>query len=1104
MQYKRSTSTIGFKTRNTVNESKEIASRATALDKQRKEIVKEFAATSSDQLSDMQRIDGLRTRIDNYEIANREEFTKAFTGLLDTAARDLGKPYIDSKRQEGIDLHRRYEAGDEEAIALVDLNEKQIAELDEKLLELQKAAEMKGQELDKLALQEEQVSLENKYRALNIRKLGPNIAYGYTKASLTEGAEGFMPWFMNATRTRTDQIPGEDFTVADYDKLTKSAQRDAVEDYLLNEYIEQVNANIGATPKIVESYLTKSVMKQLNNWKSSKLSDEEQTFASQQIEGYKTNIFTDAKKFTADDNKDIEGSKKNLVKSIETYGVLGPSAHFRAGTSGSSNVATKEGIIDTVKAIFDEIDDPNDIESLREFFATTKIKIGNLGTKTLEEHYPLDFKLDDIIFDEEEKRAQKAENTQKILKKQFKEEEHQLKKLLALGPDDGGISQTEFENRVLGMDKKYANWYEYETSITTLREYVPSYFTPSKSHQIASKALKEEKFIPFETYLELHPSVKADYKDKVDFDDFINTPASTQKLETFKDDIDSALDLVYVNESVNPSIKSKDPRLSAVKTYALNTIPSIALQLKKQSNTEAPVQDFYEAAFQIVRDDILNARNAASTYFIDGSDNFNTKLLNNAGFNTDKISVTFNDKVRDTKENLLNAYKIINSNNGDAFTMEGVQLFGKMNDKQAEAFFTPKKNDAGQIVGLNGHFMEIQKFDPYNRDAYTLFNLARESYGLDPIDFSEALPNSVIEMQNKLKNASPAIKALFKTGDMKSIARGFEKLNIVHLPTLTDAIVSHIPIDEVVIPTNVLTEILGRDNVNFTLDDYNSSIETKNQVIRIHVNDLLKQASTLSANKHVVVRMVATAITGDNMSNWVSTTNDPIGTKVLNTYLTGTVEGNNGEGNVDISNYNKVIFSSQEIKALATPVTLEDLDNQLNALDNEIPSKYIQKYFIIQNGKEIEVSEDTPGARTLPFLVKYNEEWGIHKEKVDKLKAQKRVIEAIREPGQILWGIDQRSDAFSKQLMYDIRAVISDERYNALQQKVDSMNLGYKSNERPIEDPLALIPKYKKGVSSYRQEFFNLLLQEPEFFMSEEPDTTVTKKEKVQTSVRRK
>ena len=201
---------------------------------------------------------------------------------------------------------------------------------------------------------------------------------------------------------------------------------------------------------------------------------------------------------------------------------------------------------------------------------------------------------------------------------------------------------------------------------------------------------------------------------------------------------------------------------------------------------------------------------------------------------------------------------------------------------------------------------------------------------------------------------------------MKSTARGFEKLNIVHLPTLTDAIVSHIPIDEVVIPPNVLTEILGRENVNFTLDDYNSSIETKNQVIRIHVNDLLKKASTMSNNKHVVVRMVATGITGDEMSNWISSTNDPIGTSVLNTYLTGTVEGNNGEGNVDISNYNKVIFDSQEIKTLATPVTIDELNNQLNALDNEVPSKFIQRYFIVQDGKRIDVPEGTPGAQTLP------------------------------------------------------------------------------------------------------------------------------------------
>ena len=1091
MQYKKSTSTIGFKSRSTVNEAKDLASKATALDKQRRETVKEFAATSSDQLKEMQRIDGLRTQIDNYEISNLKEFNKAFTGLIDTAATELGGRYIAAKNQEGIDLHRRYEAGDEEAIAIINGNEQQIAELDEKLAELQKAAELKGQELDKAALAEERVSLENKLRALNIRKLGTNVAYGFSQAALVEGAEGFMSWFMDATRTRNDQIPGEEFTVADYDKLTNSVQRDQVEDYLLNEYIEKVNANIGASSKLVNSFLTKSVVKQLTKWKSGKLAEDEQNFANDQLEGWKTNIFTNAKKFTADDNKDIEGSRLKLTQAIETYAELGPSAHFRAGTSGSSNAATKNGIIDTVEAIFDETDDANDIESLREFFATTKVSIGNLGTKTLEEHFPADFNLNDIILKSEVKRAEQANGRQLLLKKQFKEEEHQLKELLALGPDDGGIDQTEFEVRLLAMDKKYANWYEYDTSVNTLRTFVPEYVTPSKSHQIASKALKEDDFISFKTYLQLHPSVREEYKDKVDFDKFVNTPASTQKLETYKEDIDSALDLVYVNDSTNPSIKGKDPRLTAVKTYALNTIPSVALKLKKASNTEAPVQDFYDQAFQIVRDDILNAKDSASTYFIDSNETFNERLLQKAGFPTEKISVEFNEKVKFTEENLVKAYKIINSTNGDAFSMKDVQLFGEMNEAQAEAFFQPKKNSDGKIVGLNAHFMEIQKYDPYNRDAYTLFNLARKSYGLKEIDFTEALPNSVIELQNKIKNASPAIKALFKTGDMKSIARGFEKLNIVHLPTLTDAIVSHIPIDEVVIPPNVLTEILGRENVNFTLDDYNSSIETKNQVIRIHVNDLLKKASTMSSNKHVVVRMVATGLSGNDMSDWISSKNEILGTRVLNTYLTGTVEGNNGEGNVDISDYNKVIFDSQEIKTLATPVTIEQLNNQLNALDNEVPSKYIQRYFIIQDGKRIDVPEGTPGAQTLPFLSKYNEDWGIHKEKVDKLNSQKNVIEAIRNPGRILWGINQRNDAYSNQLMYDIKAVIGDDRYKALQQKVDSMNLGYKSNEKATE---GFITRYKKGTAPYAQAFFDLLLQEPEFFISEEPEVTTTKR----------
>ena len=1092
MQYKKSTSTIGFKSRSTANEAKELASKATALDKQRRETVKEFAATSSDQLKEMQRIDGLRTRIDNYEISNLQQFNKAFTGLIDTAATELGGRYIAAKNQEGIDLHRRYEAGDEEAIAIIDGNEKQIAELDEKIAELQKAAEAKGQELDKIALQEERVSLENKLRALNIRKLGTNVAYGFSQAALVEGAEGFMPWFMDATRTRNDQIPGEEFTVADYDKLTSSKERDQVEDYLLNEYIEKVNANVGASSKLVNSFLTKSVVKQLTKWKSGKLAEDEQNFANDQLEGWKTNIFTNAKKYTADDNKDIEGSKLKLTQALETYAELGPSAHFRAGTSGSSNAATKTGIIDTVTAIFDETDDSNDIESLREFFATTKISIGNLGTKTLEEHFPADFNLNDIIFKSEVKRAEKSNAQQTLLKKQFKEESHQLKELLALGPEDGGIDQTEFETRILGMDKKYSNYYEYDTEIATLRTFVPQYLTPSKSHQAAAKVLETDNYIPFKTYLELHPSVREEYKDKVDFDNFINTPASTAKLEVFKKDIESSLDLVYVKDAVNPGIRSGDPKLAAAKVYALNSIPSVALQLKKASNTEAPIEDFYEEAFKIVRDDILSARtNTASTYFIDGKGNFNDKFLQRLDFNPSITAKDFNKKIELTKESIEDAYKIINSHNGDAFSMEGVQLFGEMSKDQAQQFFQPKKNDAGEIVGLNSQFMTIQKFDPYNRDAYTLFNLARKSYGLDPIDFSEALPNSVIEMQNKLKNASPAIKALFKTGDMKSIARGFEKLNIVHLPTLTDAIVSHLPIDEVVIPPNVLTEILGRENVNFTLDDYNSSIETKNQVIRIHVNDLLKKASTMSSNKHVVVRMVATGLSGNDMSDWISSKNELLGTRVLDTYLTGTVEGNKGEGNVDISNYNKVIFDSQEIKTLATPVTIDELNNQLNALDNEVPSKFIQRYFIVQDGKNIDVPEGTPGAQTLPFLSKYNEEWGIHKEKVDKLNAQKNVIEAIRNPSGILWGINQRNDAFSNQLMYDIKAVIGDNRYNALQQKVDGMNLGYKSNEKATE---GFITRYKEGTAPYAQAFFNLLLQEPEFFISEEPEVTTTKR----------
>ena len=89
----------------------------------------------------------------------------------------------------------------------------------------------------------------------------------------------------------------------------------------------------------------------------------------------------------------------------------------------------------------------------------------------------------------------------------------------------------------------------------------------------------------------------------------------------------------YQIEKTNKGLKEFETllRSHAAKGNCLLKGP-LKKQLKKQSNTEAPVEDFYEQAFQIVRDDILNARNATSTYFIDGKDNFNDKLLNDAGF----------------------------------------------------------------------------------------------------------------------------------------------------------------------------------------------------------------------------------------------------------------------------------------------------------------------------------------------------------------------------------------------------------------------------------------------------------------------------------------
>ena len=204
MSYKRSTTFTGYKNR-TVDKTDVVdqINKAKVLDTQRKETVKEFGQQATNQVTEMTRLSDLEAKADKYELENLAKFSKALTTALDVGAKTLGVEYIKRERQEGLDNHRDALGGDEEALAKTALDAKQLAEIETRLKELELE---KGRALSEVEKTNLTMSLEERFRLENAKKFGTNFAYGYQKATLQEGAKGFMPWFQTEITTSKETV----------------------------------------------------------------------------------------------------------------------------------------------------------------------------------------------------------------------------------------------------------------------------------------------------------------------------------------------------------------------------------------------------------------------------------------------------------------------------------------------------------------------------------------------------------------------------------------------------------------------------------------------------------------------------------------------------------------------------------------------------------------------------------------------------------------------------------------------------------------------------------------------------------------------------------
>ena len=86
---------------------------------------------------------------------------------------------------------------------VMDWMERWIRQIETRLKELETE---RGQALSEVEKNNITMSMEERFRLENAKKYGTNFAYGYQKATLLEGAKGFMPWFQTEITTSEETI----------------------------------------------------------------------------------------------------------------------------------------------------------------------------------------------------------------------------------------------------------------------------------------------------------------------------------------------------------------------------------------------------------------------------------------------------------------------------------------------------------------------------------------------------------------------------------------------------------------------------------------------------------------------------------------------------------------------------------------------------------------------------------------------------------------------------------------------------------------------------------------------------------------------------------
>ena len=946
MAYKRSTQATGFKVRATPDVSKEINSQAKQMEANRVSAVKDMERQSKGQVVEMQRQDTLATARDKYELGNLSKFSKTLNKFLQASGEEVGKHMVATAQLEGVNLRRKVNAGDEEAIAKVELNEQQLAEIEKKIAKQKEITSKAGDEFDARA---EEATLTQKYRALNLRKLGYNVAYGYTKASLGEARKGWQPWFLNQTKDNGEysndvlEFPVKEdgkeniirIRVGDYEDLIDTDQKKAIENYLADKYV--VNNSAGASPLVVDKYMTKGIYEDLAKYRVKQLGLEVKEQAQLEIKDRQHAVYSevDGDIFDEDNTEGLDAALTDIL-------VNGSSSQRRLQGTELPNVANKKDIMAVLENSF-SIADPENGADLLEHLSEKKFTIPGLGTKTLEEHFPT---LDLATLYASAKDKARI-NREKV--KNAKLEELDGKITEAIVQRRNGGTQADFDTALAELNVPYFTSLnaQFEEKISNARDYKPEFLTEKAARNDAINIIEEHGEITLEQAQKYPPKIREEFEDKiVDKRIFSEGYVQDQFLKKITE-VQGVLAKIYGTEKTNDI---EGYSLGRAKEAVKSAIQKKAIELRSLPEYEGQNElQLLNTATSMINQEIQEGQtDPNSKWYVDPEGGFS-----HFKFQTHE-NTNLEPKLAQQRALFANAERQINSSTADILSTK------KLTTEPEDLELLGTTNTPSKLI------QQLASIDPQGRSSFEILNAQRKLHNLPPV----TIPPEYKTLIDKVKLQPKEVLEDIRSGDPKRVTRALNSMGVTDLRTLHSSLVQE---GITIIPENQIDSVLGEMGISRA--DYDSDESVRQKVGRYRVNQLMKLAAETTNNGSIMVRMVSTALTQgeENMHKWNLGAANESSFNVLNTYLTG--DTSNITGTYSDLQMNAVLPNEKDgsilpnIFATKVPPTIEGIDKLDRALDLNKPNKY---YSVDSGGKREYYYGKMGDLKTNPEWVKWN------------------------------------------------------------------------------------------------------------------------------------